>query len=275
MGNNARANTHYHPGFTTTPPNRNDGDRMSQPQLNDLRINILKLIEHYKFLTTSQIIRELDGHHPMRSVQHALTRLKQLEMISGQPIEPERGHASELYWQLRPAGAKQIGVVHNSHYTRRPTRERIVYRSSELELGHQAKQANWQLITPTTHSPTQPLPDVTNQHIYITEAARFAEYYQIAKYQKTDPNHPELPNRIERFNKELYKGWTPARVNDFVAFYQTEPPTPNNFLAVVLIPCPPDITERFWAKRIEQYQKVARSYKSVWSVQGRDPSQHT
>jgi hypothetical protein len=196
-------------------------------------LTILKLLGEFRFLTTGQLQRRVLPQRRVQRFREYLARLRDLGMVTAFPYEPERGKSSELCWLLLKAGAAEISLRYNTHFRRRPTRERIRFREVELQLEEQVSEAGWKLVKPQSYNRVKPLPERTEQFFRLAHA---------------------LEPQGKGFAADLC---VPINANDYVAY------THDGKQAVVLILCPPRATEKFWFSRVQRYRQLARRLKVV------------
>jgi hypothetical protein len=213
--------------------------------LTDRRHQILQLLAQYRFLTTNQIHSLLQPERPVKKTWKELDRLRKLGMIKSVSYESEKGIYGELCWLLLLRGAKVIdfrGFGRNN--LRKPSPEKVVYRTLELILEWQVQHAgsnsfaNWSLEKPQNLR-TSNSQQHTSQYYRLIEAINWKIYRQTG-------HKPENPEGFQTL-------CVPTKANDFVAFSASD-----NRLAVVLILPPVHASEKFWLSRIEQYQELAK-----------------
>ena len=84
---------------------------------------------------------------------------------------------------------------------------------------------------------------------------KWAEYHAIQELQASDPHHPLLNERWERYNAKLYEARIPRHANDYLSVPSTNDGT---FLqAVVLILCDQTAGPTFWHNRTKRYEPMA------------------
>ena len=186
-------------------------------------------------------------------------------MVEGYKIEPEEGQRSRKGWLLLRAGANEASCGdYNSHYRRKPSRERIVVWEMERTLVRQIKRnaRNWKVIEPRIYNNLNVIPAYTEQSKILVDAAGFAEYTRLRHYQQNDPNHPSLDSWIQSYKVKLYSNDVPNQANDFVAYCR---PREEELKATIFILYDPRMTELFWKARIKEYAKLT-NYVPIFAV---------
>jgi len=205
---------------------------------------VLELLADWKQLTTGQIWQYLHPTCPRWYTQQVLESLAARHLIHGQDLNPEDGAASEHYWTLLERGARQIGLVYENHYRRRPTAATIRYRGLQLDLIRQVEAAGWTLIRPDRYSPDHPRPDETPQVCQLVEAVLAVEEQTLTAQLAAGVERWRLQERIDRLRAGKVGAVVPPAVNDYVAYIPTRPE-----LTTVLIPHPPNAARSFWTRK--------------------------
>lgn len=226
-------------------------------KINSAQRQILQLLVQYRFLTTRELQTRLEW--PYLKTWRTLAKLRKLGLARDFRCEPEKGTRSEIAWLLTASGAKAVDFTgYNSHFSRRPSRDRFYLHSLELEVERQVKLADWQLIKPLVVSSTAPLPATTEQTVALREALLTREY--LLKGGEFSPSS----------NSSFYTLVVPLQANQPVATIGLAQPAENKptlRLAVVFLLCPPTATRRFWQERAKEYQALAE-YLPVVAVFG-------
>lgn len=209
------------------------------------KYQILQLLAKYRFLTTNQIHSLLQPERPVKKTWKELDRLRKLGMVKSVSYEPEKGIYGELCWLLLLKGAKVIdfrGFGRNN--LRKPSLEKVVYRTQELILEWQVQHAGnnspvkWSLEKPQNLR-TKNVHQHTNQYYRLIEAINSKIYRQTGQKVQDAEGFQTL--------------CVPSKANDFVAYTNSD-----YRLAVVFILPPVRASEKFWLSRIDQYQELSK-----------------
>lgn len=209
-------------------------------QITDCRLEILYFLYDHRVLTTSQIHREVRNNERRKDTWRDLAKLRELELIKGVALEPDKGKASEFYWFLTKKGAQELGHTPLTTKVKNPEPRQVEFKTHQLELECQVKTAGLLLIKPQHFNVSRPKPVETRQSEIMLKYLDF---------------HFSATNR-----NQTYRLYRPLGVNDYLAH------TPKHSQIFIFILCPPDAGRKFWEGRASLYKRFSERYGQTWAV---------
>jgi hypothetical protein len=236
--------------------------KAKKARLTEDQKSILSQLLKYKALTARQIRLELPKLKSIQQVRNDLVKLKKLEMLKASIMTSHKKGAPEGCWLLCKKGASAIGVNYDSSYSRKPGETQLRSIALELELTRQVvKVSGWKLMLPLHfNTNSNPNPEMTEQAQHLTKVYQRVLLKDLKARQTLTPRPAGLNEEIKAFNAGEYESLIPKEANDWLAYLDlinAERGIYDHRLAVVLIVCPDQRSERFWSQRIEMYQGIA------------------
>jgi hypothetical protein len=202
--------------------------------VSEAQIQILRGLYEYGGLTTSQIRHFIvPALSPSRAFRE-LNSLRTTKRVRSISLVPTEGR-SELYWSLRPAGARMIGHTRIDRHcpSRIPNHIQIAHKTTILEIASILEDAGWWYIRPMRYNSRHPKPDQTPQRTAI----------QYAVQHHFDHQPPTLPGAGMTLAATLHPSQVPVGLNDWVAWNPNHPEQ-----AIIIIPHPAGASRGFWGR---------------------------
>ena len=250
------------------------------------RIKILTNLFGLHWALTGQLHGLAQPDKFIQQTQRDLAWLLDMGFVTRFVARPEQGRASPYGWLLTRAGAdiQGEGQHWDNHFLRQPTYYQLRIRENEIALHVAVAETNRRLkelqpgmslmprlITPQIFSKAYPCPKYTIQYEPLYDSAFVCEQIigtiEIARGEKVAGQRRRDNAGAGVEKSEALKG-VPAQSNDYV-FYIPHSwahgggigPRPINrevsqLTAIVMVLCPPDMSEVFAQGRIEMYQDL-------------------
>ena len=223
-----------------------------QKKVTPARDQILRLLEEYKCLTTTQIWQQTMPYKRKSQAWEDLDALRSMKLVKGTLFEPEKGTTSEFCWRLTTRGALAMGKGVGSVTPKKEGRNQVLFHTVQMAFRHEVTKAGWLLAEPQTFGNHRTKPAATNQYHILVQALSSKEYLTIQSERRQGY---KVDFRVSQYELGMHLVAVPAQANDYVAYTQ------GRELAVVFILCPPHAGIKFWQGRVEQYQELAGQIK--------------
>lgn len=213
--------------------------------LSEVQIQILRGLYEYGGLTTSQIQHFIVPALSASRAYRELSGLRTAKRVRSTPLVPTEGR-SELYWSLRPAGARVIGHARIDRHCpyRIPNHIQIAHKTTILEIASILEDAGWQYVRPVRYNNRHPKPNQTPQRTVIQYAVQY----------HFDHTALTLPGVSTTMTTALHPSQVPVGLNDWVAWNPNHPEQ-----AIIIIPHPAGATHSFWGRPLHNPGAIDKS----------------